>query len=103
MIHPSHEDCNREIDRCLPTYAMLAAGGGGEHTPSDLMWLGIVEPLPYWLRGLPLDRPKDEPAWRRRIDKAKADIAAIDSEWRAKRLAAACTPADVRVFLEAMR
>ena len=102
MIFPTHEDCSRELDRCLPTWAMLTADG--EHTPSDLQSCGIVdEPLPDWLRGIRQDRAKDNPAWRRMIERAKADIDAIDGEWRVRRLAAACTPADVEAFLEALR
>lgn len=101
MIFPSHEDCSRELDRCLPSWSMLTADG--EHTPSDLMWCGIVdEPLPYWLRGPRQDRAQDSPTWRRMIERAKADIDAIDREWRVRRLAAACTPADIEAFLEAL-
>ncbi len=101
MLRPSHEDCNRDLDKCLPTWAMRCIDG--QHTPLDLQWCGIVdEPLPDWLRGPRRDRAKDNPAWRRMIARAKADLQAVEREWRVRRLAAACTPADVRVFLEAM-
>ena len=100
LMLPSHEDCSRELDRYPRTWASLCVEG--QHTPSDLQWCGIVsERLPDWLRGPREDRAQDNPAWQRMIMRAQADIAAIDCEWRVKRLAEACTPADVRVFLEA--
>ena len=101
MTFPSHDDCSRDLDTCLPTWPMLCIDG--EHTPSDLQWCGIVdEPLAQWLRGPRRDTAKDNPGWQRMIERAKADIDAIDGEWRVKRLAAACTPADVEAFLEAL-
>lgn len=81
MTYPSYDDCSRDLDRCLPTWPML---------------------LPQWLRGPRRDTAKDNPGWQRMIERAKADIDAIDCEWRVKRLAAACTPADVEAFLEAL-
>lgn len=99
MIYPSYNECDRELDRCLPTWTSQVREG--EHTPSDLQWCGIVdEPLPYWLRGPRRDLAKHNNAWRQMIARAKSDIDTIDAEWRVKRLAAACTPADVEVFLK---
>lgn len=101
MIFPTHDDCNRDLDRCLLTWPMLCIDG--EHTPSDLQWCGIVdEPLPQWLRGERRDLAKNNPGWQRMIARAKADIDAIDGEWRVKRLAAACSAEDVRTFLEVL-
>lgn len=89
-----------DIERREPSWQSQCIDG--EHTPSDLLWCGVVMerhsgpsgPAAYGMRSV---------GWESIVGKARRDLERITASWRVIRLAAACTPADVRAFLEAMR
>lgn len=68
----------------------------------DLMWSDMLpqRSSPPQRQAGPDSRMAD--GYRDLIDRARRDIAVFDEEWQLRRLAAACTPADVMAFLEAL-
>ena len=73
----------------------------GEHTPSDLLWCGVVlerhtgpsGPAAYGLRPV---------GWESIVEKARRDLDRIQAAWRVRHLVAACGQEEVRTFLEAI-
>jgi len=91
-----------DLSRMDISYQVAAAEPWG-WSPGDLLWhdmLPLRHPIPQ--RQASADSRMGD-GYRELIARAKADIVAIDAEWNVKRLAAACTPADVCEFLEALR
>ena len=90
-----------DLSRMDISYPQAAAEPGG-WAAADLLWNDMLphrHPMPQ--RQAAAGSRMDD-GYRELIARARRDLVAIQGEWNVKRLAAACTPADVKAFVEAM-
>lgn len=91
-----------DLQRLDISYPEAAAEPWG-WSPVDLLWSDMLPQRhsPPQRQASADSRMSD--GYRNLIERARRDIVVIDEDWQVKRLAAACTPADVMTFLEALQ